>query len=149
MRIDRAHRLIKADPDSIYKALTDRDRVAQWLPPEGARGIVQAFEPRPGGVFRLTLVFEAEGIGKSTPTTDVVDGMFVELVPGRLVRQRFTFTSDDPAFAGEMDMTWTLTPAAGGTEVAIAAANVPAGITPEDHEAGMVSSLANLARLLK
>ena len=149
MWIDRAQRHIKATAERIYRALTDRDQLAQWLPPEGARGIIDAFEPRPGGAFRMTLVFEAEGIGKSSSTTDVVKGAFIELVPNRRVRQRFEFTSEDPAFAGAMVMTWTLTPENDGTEVAITAENVPSGITPEDHEAGMTSSLANLARCVE
>jgi uncharacterized protein YndB with AHSA1/START domain len=149
MRTDRAHRHIKATPKRIYRALTDRDEVQEWLPPEGAHGIIEAFEPKPGGAFRITLVFdapEAAGTGKSSANTDVVTGVFLDLIPDKRVRQRFEFTSDDPKFAGAMDMTWALTPVADGTEVAILADNVPEGITPEDHQAGMTSSLANLAR---
>ncbi|MBP2160241.1 MULTISPECIES: SRPBCC family protein [Asticcacaulis] len=146
MRTDRAHRHIKATPQRIYRALTDRDEVQAWLPPEGAHGIIEAFEPRAGGAFRITLMFETDGAGKSSANTDIVSGVFLELVPDRCVRQRFEFTSDDPAFGGAMDMTWTLTSIPDGTEVSIVAENVPSGITPEDHQAGMASSLANLAR---
>ena len=152
MRIDRASRRIAATADRIYWALTDRDMVQRWLPPEGARGIIEKFEPRSGGAFRMTLVFDTpgeSGTRKSSPTTDVVHGEFLELVPGKRVRQRFEFKSDDPAFAGAMTMTWTLTPSPEGTDVAIAAENVPIGIRPEDHEAGMTSSLANLAECVE
>jgi uncharacterized protein YndB with AHSA1/START domain len=79
----------------------------------------------------------------------VVVGEFLELVPDQLVRQRFTFSSDDPAFAGAMLMTWTLVPRQEGVDVSIAAENVPAGIAPDEHEAGMTSSLANLAEYVE
>ena len=56
---------------------------------------------------------------------------------------------DDPAYSGELRMTWSFTPVAGGTEVAIVCKNVPAEIRQEDHDAGMRSTLANLAKLLE
>lgn len=148
MRVDRAAREIKASRQRVYEALVDREAVRSWLPPRGARAVVHAFEPCPGGAFRLTLEFDSPGgtgRRKSSANTDVVDGEFLELVPGELVRQRFTFRSDDPAFAGAMIMTWTLGAAAGGTRVTVTAQDVPEGIDPGDHEAGMASSLANLA----
>ncbi len=149
MRIDRAVRRIAASADRIYQALTDGAMVQSWLPPEGARAIMEAFEPWPGGAFRMTLLFETLGTGKSSPATDIVEGVFLDLVPGRLVRQRFEFRSEDPAFAGAMVMSWTITPGPDGTDVAIAAEHVPAGIGSRDHEAGMASSLANLARCVE
>lgn len=100
----------------------------------------------------MTLIFDTPGetgTRKSSATSDVVDGTFVELVPDKLLRQRFTFQSDDPAFAGAMTMTWILTPVAGGTDVTIVAENVPAGIRQQDHEIGMTSSLENLARFVE
>jgi Activator of Hsp90 ATPase homolog 1-like protein len=46
-------------------------------------------------------------------------------------------------------MTWTLTEVPGGTDVAIRCENVPAGIGPEDHEAGFRSTLENLAAFIE
>ncbi|WP_438590782.1 hypothetical protein, partial [Escherichia fergusonii] len=48
-----------------------------------------------------------------------------------------TFQSDDPAFAGEMWMAWSLSPAAGGTDVSIIAENVPIGISKAGHDVGL------------
>jgi len=53
------------------------------------------------------------------------------------------FEADDPAFAGTM--TWSLQAAAGGTCVSFVAENVPPGIEPEAHEAGLRSTLEHLA----
>jgi hypothetical protein len=57
--------------------------------------------------------------------------------------------SDDPAFAGTMVMTWTITAVGAATRVDIAAEDVPDGISAADHAAGLTSSLANLAAHLE
>ena len=148
MRVDRAFREIAAPADRIYRALVTRGAVETWLPPPGASGVIHDFEPTPGGAFRMTLTFEATGetgAGKSSANTDVVDGRFLELVPKERVRQRFTFNSEDPKFAGAMTMTWRLSPTPGGTRVTVEAEDVPVGISTKDHEAGMAASLENLA----
>ena len=57
------------------------------------------------------------------------------------------YETGDPAFACEMTITTTLVPVSGGTEVTFKASNVPAGIRPEDHHKGILSTLENLAEL--
>lgn len=143
-RVDRAWRIIAAPPSLVYAALVDGRMVSHWLPPEGATGTLEAFDPRPGGAFRMTLRFSA-GSGKTTADTDTVSGRFVDLEEGECVVQEFDFVSDDPAFAGTMRMTWGLAWCAEGTEVTVIAENVPSGISKEDHAKGLASSLANLA----
>lgn len=157
-RIDRASRVIAASAAQVYAALTDGRMVQHWLPPAGATGTVEVFEPRPGGQFRMTLRFAAgadgvDGVGggggKTTADSDTITGRFLDLDPDEYVAQEFDFVSADPAFAGTMRLTWGLTWCAGGTEVSVTAENVPPGIAPGDHEAGMASSLANLAAFLE
>jgi hypothetical protein len=48
-----------------------------------------------------------------------------------------------------MNMTWTFTAVAGGTNVTVRAEDVPAGIRPEDHKAGFKSTLENLAAFVE
>lgn len=146
-RVDAAKRLIAAPAGAVYRALLDPKALARWLPPAGMAGRVDAFDPRPGGAFEMTLFYEDEAIsGKSGAGSDVFKGRFVALSPEKEVVQAVVFVSEDPAFAGEMTMRWTLTPAAGGTEVAVACRNVPAGIGAADHARGLASTLENLAR---
>lgn len=147
-RTHRASKLIPAEPHAIYQALVDPKALVRWLPPEGATGRIAVFEPRPGGRYRITLTFAAHP-GKSTTDSDEVEGRFIELVPDRRVVQTGIFHSDDPAFAGEMTMTWELLPEAGGTRVRVTATDVPAGISKKDHEEGIASSLAHLARFVE
>ena len=144
-RIDRAWRIVAAPPAHVYAALTDARLVAQWLPPEGASATIAAFDPQPGGAFRMTLRFASGDGGKTTQDSDTISGRFVDLEDGEFVIQDFDFVSDDPRFAGTMRMTWGLTWCAQGTEVSVTAENVPSGISKDDHAQGLASSLANLA----
>jgi hypothetical protein len=70
-------------------------------------------------------------------------------VPGRLVVQRVSFETEEQRFRGDMLMTWKLEPVESGTRVTVSATDVPAGIAQHDHEVGLGSSLANLARFLE
>lgn len=133
----------------MFEALVTKAAIARWLPPEGARAIVQKFEPRPGGVLQMTLVFDNTTKGKTTQNSDQVEGIFVDVVPRERIEQEFVFVSDDPKFAGTMLMTWRLEDDPEGTRVSVMATDVPEGIKPEDHRAGMASSLLNLARYVE
>lgn len=150
-RTHQASRLIKAPPHDIYRAFVRAEAMAAWRAPQGMRMTVETFEPREGGAFRLRLDYRGEDHppGKSSDEADIVRGRFGALEPDRRIVERVEFESDDPAFAGTMVVTTTLTPVAGGTEVAIRCDDVPPGISEADHEAGMASSLENLARYVE
>jgi uncharacterized protein YndB with AHSA1/START domain len=147
-RTDMGSRVIAAPPDRIYRALLDPVAVAAWRPPQGMKADVHSFDAREGGTFRMAYVYLDAGHalpGKTTADADVFEGRFVELVPDDRVVERVEFDSDDPAFAGAMTVTTVLAPVRGGTEVTIRCDDVPPGIRPEDHRAGIASTLANLA----
>ncbi|MFD7972940.1 SRPBCC family protein [Streptomyces clavifer] len=146
-RTDRVGRVIAAPPAAVYGALLDRESLEAWLPPDGMRGRIERWDPRPGGGFRMVLTYldPSEAPGKTSEATDVVDVGFAELVPLERVVQQAVFEADDPSYAGTMTMTWRLAAADGGTEVTVTATDVPPGIGRADHEAGIASSLANLA----
>jgi len=143
-RTHAAFREIRAAPEAIYRAFLTPEAMSSWLPPVGAKGAFDAFEPHAGGRFSLTLTFDAAQ-GKSSEHTDVVHGRFVEFVPDRRIVMAVEFDSVDAAFAGRMTMTWELQPTSTGTRVTTIAEHVPVGISQVDHEIGMQSSLANLA----
>jgi uncharacterized protein YndB with AHSA1/START domain len=150
-RTDTASRVIAAPPERVYAALVDPDALIAWLPPDGMSGRFDRFDARPGGSYRMVLTYDdASGApGKATADSDIVEGRFLEVVPGARVVQAVDFVSDDPAYAGIMTMTWEVTAGDGGTRVEIRADDVPDGITSEDHAAGLASSLANLASYLE
>ena len=149
-RTDATARTIAATSHAIYQALIDPEVLIRWLPPAGMTGHIDAFEPRPGGLYRMTLTYDDHTIaGKSGNNSDVVEGHFVELAPDQRVVQQFDFASDDPALTGTMTMVWSLAAVPSGTEVTIRCDNVPDGISKQDHIEGMGASLANLAALLE
>jgi uncharacterized protein YndB with AHSA1/START domain len=150
-RTDEATRVIQAPAAAIYRALVDGSARGTWLPPKGMSARVEWFDASPAGGYRMVLTYEDGGgaRGKSSDDSDVVQGRFLELIPNRRVVEAVDFESDDAAFAGTMTMTWTLTPAAGSTEVRVTASNVPEGISADDHQAGMRSSLENLAAFVE
>jgi uncharacterized protein YndB with AHSA1/START domain len=149
-RADRAARRFAADPDRVFAALIDPEALLAWLPPTGMSGRFEHIDMRAGGSYRMVLTYAEtpEGGGKTTEDDDVVDVRIIELVPGQRIVQAADFVSDDPAFAGTMRMTWTLSPASDGTLVELRADDVPAGISADDHAAGLASSLDNLAVFL-
>jgi uncharacterized protein YndB with AHSA1/START domain len=147
-RVDTASRIIAASPAAIYRAHMDPQALISWLPPEGMTGRIDWFEPRVGGRYRMVLTYEQPSQaaqGKTTDDEDAVEGRFVEIVQDQLIAQVVKFESDDPAFAGDMKITWTFAAVPAGTEVTVRCENVPTGIRPEDHAAGLASSLENLA----
>ncbi|WP_048647188.1 SRPBCC family protein [Nitratireductor soli] len=151
-RTDTASRTIAASPQTIYRAFLDPEAWVTWLPPAGMAGEILAFDAREGGTYRMALIYDQPdhaAIGKTSEHADVIEGVFVELAPDRHVIQAVNFVSEDPAFAGEMHMTWSLERVAGGTAVRITCENVPEGIRPEDHDAGLRSTLGKLAAFVE
>jgi uncharacterized protein YndB with AHSA1/START domain len=150
-RTDRASRVIAAPLERVYAALVDPDALIAWLPPEGMSGRFERFDARPGGSYRMVLTYaDASGApGKATADSDIVEGRFLDVVPGARVVQAVDFVSDDPAYAGTMTMTWEVTAVDAGARVGIRADDVPDGISAQDHAAGLASSLANLAAYLE
>src|SRR5690348_2398581 len=150
-RTDADSRVVAAPPERVYAALVDPEALLAWLPPAGMSGRFERFEARPGGGYRMVLTYvdASEAHGKSSVDSDVVEARFVEIAPGERVVQAVDFVSDDPAFAGTMTMTWEVSAVEDGTLVSIRADDVPAGISAEDHAAGLASSLANLAHYVE
>ena len=105
------------------------------------------FAFREGGGYRMRLTYKESQHtpGKTSENSDEVEIRFVKLVPDERIEQAVTFNSHDSAFSGEMRMTWTLESAQNGTLVTVRCEDVPAGIRPEDHQAGLKSTLSNLA----
>lgn len=146
----RLRQHVNAPRAAVYRALLDAHAVASWMVPEGMTSQVHAFDAREGGLFRISLTYDApSGAGKSSAHTDTYHGRFVKLVPHEQVVEVMEFETSDAAMRGEMTVTFTLTEANGGTEVLAVHDNVPPGITPADNETGWRMSLEKLARLVE
>jgi uncharacterized protein YndB with AHSA1/START domain len=144
---DKGSLVMSAPPGRVWAALIDPEALLAWLPPGGMTGRFERFDARPGGSYRMALTYsDASGApGKATADSDIVEARFVDIVPGERVVHAVDFISDDPAYAGTMTMTWAVTAVDEGTRVDIIAEDVPDGVSPEDHAAGLTSSLGKLA----
>ena len=137
---------MRATPAQVYRALTDGELVAQWRVPEGMTSRVQEFDAREGGRFRVSLTYDrADEAGKTSANTDTYSGCFVRLVEDELVVETLSFETDDPALAGEMTMTTTITPTPTGSLVEMVHDGVPDAVRRADNEAGTEMALARLA----
>jgi uncharacterized protein YndB with AHSA1/START domain len=148
---DRRHiasRHIKAPPQAIYSAFIRSEDLVRWMPPQGAVRRIEEFDPRVGGRFRMVLTF-GNAPGKTSSASDVVEARFVNLLPDEQIVLAVQFASDRPEFAGTMTMTWSFSARDDGTDVSIVAEQVPVGISREEHERGMSSTLANLAEFVE
>lgn len=146
-RLDSAARFIRATPEQLYQAFATADALVAWLPPPGMSATMLDFDFRPGGHYRMRLSYPADqsGSGKTSADADEIDVKLIQLDTHRRIEQAVVFTSDDPAFAGTMRMSWTFQVDGQGCRVEVQAADVPVGISPEDHQAGLQASLENLA----
>jgi uncharacterized protein YndB with AHSA1/START domain len=141
---------VSAPRAAVYRALLDAAAVQRWMVPTGMTSHVHAFDPREGGVFRISLTYDAPtGTGKTTAHTDTHHGRFVELVPDERVVQVVEFETADLALQGEMTITIELVDAAGGTEIRALHDGLPPGVPAADNELGWRSSLSKLAALVE
>ncbi|HLU11940.1 MAG TPA: SRPBCC family protein [Oceanobacillus sp.] len=151
-RSTRVSWLINAPREVVYRAFLEPDAVASWLPPDGMKGQVHVLEPRVGGKFRVSLTYlnpeESLG-GKTSEDTDTTQGRFVELIPNEKIVWMTEFESEQPEFAGEMKIIWSLADADGGTEVTVVCEDIPVGIRLEDNELGSKLSLQKLAAFVE
>ena len=50
----RLHRVLATKPEKVYRAFTEADAMAKWLPPNGYVCTVHSFEAKVGGTFRIS-----------------------------------------------------------------------------------------------
>ena len=135
------HRVLATSPDKVYRAFTEADAIAKWLPPDGFTCTVHRLDAVAGGSHRMSFRNFTTGNSHS------FGGEYLELVPGE--RLRYTDRFDDPNLPGEMEVTVTLKKVSVGTEIEITQAGVPDVIPPEACYLGWQECLRNLARLVE
>ncbi len=146
----RISRHLNAPRANVYRALLDARAVATWMVPDGMTSRVHTFDVREGGLFRISLTYDAPtGTGKTTAHTDTYHGRFVKLVPNAQVVEIMAFETADAAMRGEMTVTFTLTDAGSGTDLLAVHDNLPPGISPADNELGWRMAIDKLAAFVE
>jgi uncharacterized protein YndB with AHSA1/START domain len=140
-RTIRLHRVLRADPERIYRAFLDADAMAKWLPPYGFTCKVHHMDAKVSGTFRMSFTNFSTGNGHA------FGGEYRQLVPNEIVR--YTDKFDDPHMPGEMETTVSLRRVSCGTDVTIVQDGVPEAIPLEMCYLGWQESLAQLAKLVE
>ena len=137
----RLHRVLTTKPEKVYRAFTEADALAKWLPPNGFTCTVHHLEAKVGGTHKMSFRNFTTGLSHS------FGGQYQELVPGE--KLRYTDKFDDANLPGEMQVTVTLKKVSVGTEVSIVQEGIPDLIPTEACYLGWQESLRNLAKLVE
>ncbi len=135
------HRVLKASPEKVYRAFTEANAIASWLPPYGFICTVHEMNVTTGGTFRMSFT------NFSTGNSHSFGGNYLELKPNEFLKYSDKF--DDPNLPGEMITTVSLQKNIAGTTIKITQEGIPAVIPAEMCYLGWQESLEKLAKLVE
>jgi uncharacterized protein YndB with AHSA1/START domain len=141
IRSIRLHRVLACPPAKAWRAFTEAEALARWLPPNGFTAAVHELDVRVGGRHR------AHFTNFGTGTRIAFGGEYREVVTNeRLV---YTDRFDDPGLPGEMSVTVEFRAVTMGTELMVVQSGIPASIPLDACVLGWQESLRHLARLVE
>jgi uncharacterized protein YndB with AHSA1/START domain len=125
----------------VYRAFTDGDALAKWLPPHGYTCKVHEMDAKVGGGFKMSFTNFTTGRANS------FGGEYLELVPSEKVV--YTDKFDDPELVGTMTTTVTLSSVLCGSQIVVLQEGIPEMIPVEMCYLGWQESLEQLAHLVE
>lgn len=137
----RLHRVLRAPPERIYNAFTDKGALEHWLPPYGFIGTIHEIDVRVGGGYRMS--FSNFGSGSSHSFSVI----YTELVPHKRIQHKDRF--DSKYLPGEMLVSIDLKTVSCGTDIQIVQEGIPSVIPEEMCYLGWQESLEQLTRLVE
>ncbi len=135
------HRVFTATPEKVYRAFTEPDALASWLPPYGYLAIVHNMDVKVGGTYKMSFT------NFSTRNAQYFGGEYLEIKPNEFLK--YTDKFDDPNLPGEMITTIRLKKVSCGTEINITQEGIPAAIPAEMCYLGWQESLEKLKKLVE
>lgn len=135
------HRVLKATPEKVYRAFTDQNAMAAWLPPYGFVCVVHQMEVREGGTYKMSFFNFTTGSQQS------FGGKYVEIKANEFLK--YTDQFDDPNLPGEMTTSVWLTKVSAGTELKVIQEGIPAMIPADMCYLGWQESLEKLVKLVE
>jgi uncharacterized protein YndB with AHSA1/START domain len=135
------HRVLKAPPEKVYRAFTEANAFASWIPPYGFLCTVHEMNVRVDGTYKMLFHNFSTGNGHS------FGGKYVEIKPNEFLK--YTDKFDDPNLPGEMTTSVWLQKVSVGTEIKILQENIPSMIPVEMCYLGWQESLEKLAKLVE
>lgn len=137
----KLHRVFTASPEKIFKAFTDADAMASWIPPFGFVCKVHHLDFKIGGTYKMSF------INFTTGKTHSFGGEYLEIIPHELIQ--YTDQFEDPNLPGQMITTVTLKKVSCGTEFVATQEGIPDAIPIEMCYLGWQESLEKLKRLVE
>lgn len=135
------HRVLKAAPEKVYRAFTQANALASWLPPYGFICVVHKMDVKMGGNYKMSFINFSTGNGHS------FGGKYLELKPSKFLK--YTDKFDNPNLPGEMVTSVWLKKVSCGTELKVIQEGIPAAIPTEMCYLGWQESLEKLAKLVE
>jgi uncharacterized protein YndB with AHSA1/START domain len=135
------HRILAALPEKVFRAFTEPDAMASWLPPYGFIAKVHNMDVKKGGTYKMSF------INFTTGNTHSFGGEYLEIKPNELIK--YTDRFDDPNLPGEMITTIQLKKVSFGTELIATQEGIPAAIPTEMCYLGWQDSLDKLKKLVE
>ncbi|MGS2764749.1 SRPBCC family protein [Sinomicrobium sp. M5D2P9] len=135
------HRVIKANPEKVFRAFADPIAHSGWLPPYGFVCTVQQMDFKEGGKFKMTF------INFSTGNSHSFGGAYLEIKPNEFIK--YTDRFDDPDLPGEITTTIRLNRVSCGTELHVVQEGIPTAIPAEMCYLGWQESLEKLIKLVE
>ena len=135
------HRVLKATPEKVFRAFTDANAIASWLPPYGFVCVVHKMEAKVGGEYKMSF------INFSTGNAHSFGGSYIEIKPNEFLK--YTNVFDDPNLPGEMITSVWLKKVMVGTELKVVQEGIPSAIPVEMCYLGWQESLEKLAKLVE
>ena len=135
------HRVFAAPLEKVFKAFTDADAIASWLPPYGFICKVHSMDFKIGGTYKMSFTNFTTGNGHS------FSGRYVDIVPNELVK--YTDQFDDPDLPGQMITTIVFKKVLRGTELFATQEGIPDAIPVEMCYLGWQESLEKLKHLVE
>lgn len=135
------HKVIKATPEKVYRAFTEPDALASWMPPYGFLGVVHEMDVRVGGSYKMSFTNFSTGNGHS------FGGEYLEVKPNEFLKHTDKF--DDPNLPGEMTVSIWLKKVLVGTDLKIVQEGIPSVIPTEMCYLGWQESLDKLTKLVE
>ncbi len=135
------HRVFSAPVEKVYRAFTDADAMASWLPPYGFVCKVHSMDLKVGGLYRMSFINFSTGNGHS------FGGQYLEIIPNSKLKYTDQFENAD--FPGQMITTIEFKEVLCGTELFATQENIPESIPKEMCYLGWQESLDKLKRLVE
>ena len=135
------HRVFAAPVEKVFKAFTDADAMASWIPPYGFLCKVHSMDFKIGGAYKMSFSNFTTGSEHS------FGGQYLEILQNELLK--YTDQFDDPNLPGQMITTMKFKKVFCGTELFATQEGIPDAIPVEMCYLGWQDSLEKLKRLVE